>query len=122
MKDRTPIGHVVEAHLTAEPFDDLLHDAQTETGSTLLPGIRGVGLRKLFEDVRLEIGGHSRAVVPHRYADDLAAYLHQDQHFVVLRENLIAFESRFVTTWASRSESALTSPCAEVTSRRTRMP
>src|SRR5260221_1298303 len=85
MKDRAAAGRIIEAHLAAEARDDLLDDAQPEAGAALLPGVRGIGLRKLREDALLEILRNAVAVVSHGDTDGRAPVLDRDHDFFAPR-------------------------------------
>jgi hypothetical protein len=54
---------VLESHRPAQPRDYLLDDAQSKPGSTLVPRVRGVGLREFVEYMRLEVGRNAGAMI-----------------------------------------------------------
>ncbi len=53
----------VKADMTAVPFGNYLGDRQSEAGSTLAAGVRGICLGELAEDMRAEIIRNPRAMV-----------------------------------------------------------
>jgi len=54
VEDRAAAVRILKRRLAAETRDDLLHDAQAETGPALCPCVRRIGLRELLQDARLE--------------------------------------------------------------------
>lgn len=85
MKDGAAARRVVEPNFAAQSLNDLLDDAEAEAGASLLPGGGAVGLRELFEDMRLEVIGNTGAMIANRYANDVAIVLHCDQDFFACR-------------------------------------
>ena len=59
MEYRAPASGIAEAYLAAQSFNDLLDDAETETGSAPLPGVGGVGLGEFLENMRFEFIGNA---------------------------------------------------------------
>src|ERR1700678_2329141 len=76
---------IIEGNLPAEPRDDLFHNAQAQAGSTLLTRVRSVVLRKLSDDMGLEVVRNARTMVAHRNADRSASSLNRHGHLVALR-------------------------------------
>src|SRR6202795_3736540 len=85
MKDGAAARRVVEPNIASQSLNDLLDDAEAEAGASLLPGGGAVGLRELFENVRLEVIGNTGAMIANRYANDVAIVLHCDQDFFTCR-------------------------------------
>src|SRR3954447_14778599 len=79
-KDRATTGGIFEASLTAEALDDLFDNTQTKSGSALLPGIAGIRLSELLEEVRFEFARYARTMVAHRNAEIVTVIFDGDAH------------------------------------------
>ncbi len=80
MKDRAATGGILETDLAAQPFDDLLDDAETEPGPAFLSGIRRIGLGEFLEDMRLEAVGDAWTMIAHGDPESVPMVLHRDPH------------------------------------------
>ena len=109
---------ILEADRAAQPGDDLLDDAEPEPGAAFAARVGGVGLREFLEYVRRKSAGipgpWSRTEMRIRSPCCVTATTTSPSR----GENLMAFDSRLVTTWASRSGSACTSPATDAGSSR----
>src|ERR1035438_5046507 len=81
VEDRSTAGRIVETDLPMHAHDDLPHDAQPETGAGFFVPHRGIGLRELFENPRLEFGWDAGTVVTHRYANMIAMPIDRNDDF-----------------------------------------
>ena len=81
VEDRAAAGRIVETDLPMHAHDDLPHDAQPETGAGFFVPHRGIGLRELFENPRLEFRWDAGTVIAHRYANMIAMLLDRNDDF-----------------------------------------
>ena len=76
---------VIKTHVAAQSSDDLLDNAQSEAGATLLARVRSVGLRELLENAGFEVFRNALAVIPHGDTDRVAAVFGCDKDFLAPR-------------------------------------
>src|SRR5690242_5485114 len=81
MEASPAVGWGLETDSSAQQRDDLLDDAETETGATLSTALADVGLGEFLEYARLEVVRNTRAMIADGDAHRVAALRDANRHF-----------------------------------------